>query len=341
MGFFEGLKLNTDARRINNEAQKIIDTSINKLDEENQRMLDVFETHGKLKFRVLANSVHIFIENFEKIKNIELIETNINQDLKNIKLTKSDFNEMKKASIKSSLLLAGGASSLSMGALLGMGTYGTIGSVATASTGTAISSLSGVAARKATLAWLGGGSLATGGGGVIAGTYVLGAIVLIPTILIWGITYTARAKSKLADAKVHKLKARKFDKENLIKVKKITAIIKRVDQMKKTLYILSKYLKTHVDIMNNTIQKYGNDYSTYPESAKKHIYTALMFAQATKSILDINLLTKDGDFSNNVRYSLLKLNFFLLKYKLMSYFTNIKRFSLNLFKIKNKSLAID
>lgn len=43
----------------------------------------------------------------------------------------------------------------------------------TASTGTAISSLTGIAATKAALAWLGGGALATGGGGMAAGQALL------------------------------------------------------------------------------------------------------------------------------------------------------------------------
>lgn len=38
-----------------------------------------------------------------------------------------------------------------------------------ASTGTAISALSGAAATNAALAWLGGGALAVGGGGMAAG----------------------------------------------------------------------------------------------------------------------------------------------------------------------------
>ena len=48
--------------------------------------------------------------------------------------------------------------------------------VGTASTGTAISSLGGAAATKATLAWLGGGALAAGGFGIAGGVVVLGAI---------------------------------------------------------------------------------------------------------------------------------------------------------------------
>lgn len=45
-----------------------------------------------------------------------------------------------------------------------------------ASTGTAISTLSGAAATKATLAWFGGGSLAAGGFGVAGGGIVLAGI---------------------------------------------------------------------------------------------------------------------------------------------------------------------
>lgn len=53
-----------------------------------------------------------------------------------------------------------------------------VASLGTASTGTAISTLSGVAATKATLAWLGGGALAAGGLGVAGGAVVLGAITV-------------------------------------------------------------------------------------------------------------------------------------------------------------------
>lgn len=66
--------------------------------------------------------------------------------------------------------LLGGAVALNFATTIA----GAIG--ATASTGTAIASLSGAAAAKATLAVLGGGTLAAGGGGVAAGTMVLAGI---------------------------------------------------------------------------------------------------------------------------------------------------------------------
>ncbi len=53
----------------------------------------------------------------------------------------------------------------------------------TASTGTAISALSGAAATKAALAWLGGGALSSGGGGMAAGS----AFLAMAGPIGWGI----------------------------------------------------------------------------------------------------------------------------------------------------------
>ncbi len=53
----------------------------------------------------------------------------------------------------------------------------------TASTGTAISTLSGAAATNAATAWLGGGALAAGGGGMATGSFVLSAIPVVG----WGL----------------------------------------------------------------------------------------------------------------------------------------------------------
>jgi len=57
-----------------------------------------------------------------------------------------------------------------------------------ASTGVAISSLSGAAAKKAALAWLGGGALSAGGGGIAAGTALIAGIsvgVVVVTIIVY------------------------------------------------------------------------------------------------------------------------------------------------------------
>lgn len=66
--------------------------------------------------------------------------------------------------------LVGGAGVAAFGPTAAMAFATTFG---TASTGTAISTLTGAAASKAALAWLGGGALKVGGGGIIAGKALL------------------------------------------------------------------------------------------------------------------------------------------------------------------------
>ena len=67
--------------------------------------------------------------------------------------------------------------------LIGLGCIWGVMALGTASTGAAIGGLTGVAATNATLAWLGGGALAAGGGGMALGSMVLGGIIAGPALL--------------------------------------------------------------------------------------------------------------------------------------------------------------
>jgi hypothetical protein len=64
--------------------------------------------------------------------------------------------------------------------------------LARASTGTPIADLNGAAAEKATLAFLGGGSIKSGGGGIKLGSTVLKVATVSPMILIAGLTVMNR-----------------------------------------------------------------------------------------------------------------------------------------------------
>lgn len=70
---------------------------------------------------------------------------------------------------------------------------------AAASTGTAISTLSGAAATNATLAFLGGGSIASGGGGMVVGAAALNVVTIGPALLVSGFVVAGqgeKAKTK-------------------------------------------------------------------------------------------------------------------------------------------------
>ncbi|SFE51856.1 hypothetical protein [Blastococcus tunisiensis] len=92
-----------------------------------------------------------------------------------------------------------------MAAVTGTGAFIGIPSVVTtlgaASTGTAISSLSGAAASNATMAYLGGGALSAGGGGIALGTAALGVVTVGPTMLVGGLTLNGQGEKAVTKAK--------------------------------------------------------------------------------------------------------------------------------------------
>ena len=92
-----------------------------------------------------------------------------------------------------------GAGSIAGGSLA-IGSWALITTLGSASTGAAISGLSGVAATNATLAWFGGGALATGGAGMAGGAAVLGGLFAVPLVYFAAKTSHKKAK-ELEEAK--------------------------------------------------------------------------------------------------------------------------------------------
>ena len=129
-------------------------------------MFDIQELFDKI--RKVPHEKRNQFENQKKIR--------LNWELAAEKIDK-DYQENNIKSVRTGALGASvGVAVVTMGPTAAMGIATTFG---VASTGTAISSLSGIASINAALAWLGGGTLATGGGGIAAGTlflYLIGPI---------------------------------------------------------------------------------------------------------------------------------------------------------------------
>ncbi|WP_272523731.1 chemotaxis protein [Providencia sp. PROV230] len=127
-------------------------------------------------------------------------------------------------------VVGAGASS----AAAGFAVYGGVMAFAAASTGTPIAALSGAAAYNATMAAIGGGSLAAGGWGMAGGAMVLGGAVVAPILAIAGWAYNSHAEKALENAQkirsevrdaVHKMT---LAKENLTKTKEYVVAIYQV-----------------------------------------------------------------------------------------------------------------
>lgn len=93
----------------------------------------------------------------------------------------------------------------------------------TASTGTAISALSGAVASNAAIAWLGGGALATGGGGMAAGQ----ALLALAGPIGWGIAGTTLLASVLLTVK-KRFKLQEKKKDEITKLQNLTNELRKV-----------------------------------------------------------------------------------------------------------------
>lgn len=93
-----------------------------------------------------------------------------------------------------------GVQAVAAGATVGVAAVGLVTAVGTAGTGTALSALSGAAYVNATLAAMGGGSVAAGGLGMAGGVAVLGAVVAAPAALVMGYFFDKKINVNHAEA---------------------------------------------------------------------------------------------------------------------------------------------
>jgi len=120
--------------------------------------------------------------------------------LSDVTITTEDLASFEKAISAPAALLEGSAKGVAMGAMASQSAVAAITLYGSASTGASIAGLSGAAANSATLAWLGGGAVAAGGGGVAIGTIVLGGVAIGPAIAAGGWVLGAKGERALTEA---------------------------------------------------------------------------------------------------------------------------------------------
>ena len=157
------------------------------------------------------------------------------------------------------------------GAAAGIGVGGAVagGSILTAlattfgmaSTGAAISSLSGAAATNAVLAWIGGGALAAGGGGVALGSTILGLMgpvgwgVAGVSVISGGLWQRSKNNKIIAD---YQKATKEYQHHRDILKNKVSDINVLFEEADTDLRLLNKYSSIH----------FPTDYSTFSESEK-------------------------------------------------------------------------
>ena len=195
----DGVSNMQKAKKIGEEAQKRYKNKQTLSKNKFQLTQNLAEEYGQLQIAVKIETIGRFVDFIERIgkqaslKDLEFLE-NIEGGLF------QQIQEYKTATLEAKQFLTGGFKAVGAGYAAGQSAVALVGLFGTAGTGAAISGLSGAAAWSSTLAWLGGGSLATGGGGMALGAWVLGGITVAPALMIGGFVLAGQGEKALTEA---------------------------------------------------------------------------------------------------------------------------------------------
>ncbi len=185
--------------------------------------------------------------------------------------------------------ISGALGSAAAGAGTGAGLTAAASSFGVASTGTTISGLSGAAAESATLALLGGGSIATGGGGVALGATVLNFVTVGPALLVGGFVVKGRGAKALTQA-------REFEAKIAIAIgeldetdARLAGVNARADELS---HLLEALASKAVEALND-LESEPFD----PEAHASQFQQAMSLVIAVRDVAATPLIDADGELS--------------------------------------------
>jgi hypothetical protein len=188
-----------EARRIGEAAQKRYEEKYQSVENTFQATQALAKEYGQLQIQVKLHTIGGFVAFIKRIgRKASQSDMKFLEGLEGC--SPEQIQKYKAEALEAERFAAGGFKALGAAYAAGQGTVALVGLFGTASTGAAIGGLSGAAAWNATLAWLGGGSLAAGGGGMALGTLVLGGITVGPALMIGGFVLGGQGEKQLTEA---------------------------------------------------------------------------------------------------------------------------------------------
>ena len=299
------------AKNVDEEARKIFDSGQHSLEKRREKTRSRMESLGQQKIRLSRDALEPFVKTFRKIKNVDYKDLDFQNE--NLRVSSDEIMEIREVTIRMEEATGGTAGAVGSGALAGLAAYGSVGLLGTASTGTAIGGLSGAAATNATLAWLGGGSLAAGGFGMAGGIAVLGGIVAAPVLLVGGLMLASKAEEAKENARSNLSKARAAAEAMEVAGDAALAIGCKADEVRK---VLKRLQEDHLDGEIGVLQalvSINSNYRTYKRSQRELVGRIVSLAVTAKNLAEAPLLEEDGSITKAIRQNLAQAKAFLRK----------------------------
>ena len=301
-----GVKKGLDAKRDFNEADKtnedgkdIVYKADHALSYSHDKANDALESLGRIKFEIYKFKIIPFVDSFNKIKHINFQGDRINRDLNN-PMDQKEFKSIEELALRMKDIAVGGIASLGAGGLTGLAAYGSVGLLASTAGGTAIGTLSGVAATNATLAWLGGGSLAAGGFGMAGGALVLGGLVAGPALAVGGMMLASKAEAAKEDALSNLMEAKVYAEKIALAKSATDAMRAHILELTNTLVALDKIFSPLLEGLQSLIEHSRKDFSgmvdyeTFSEEDQKGVMMSFAAAKTIKNVLEVQIFDERG-----------------------------------------------
>ncbi len=198
-----------EAKEIGERAQKRYEDAVKQLKADCEVTNKLAEEYGQLQLDVMMQTIGRFVDFIER--NIGKAQQSEKEFLEGLDISTQQIKEYKATAIEAEEWVKGGVSAAVTGAAAASGAANLARLVGTTMVKTTvtrffglwttevltevgISQLTGAAARSATLAWLGGGSVAAGG-------FVLGGITLGPALMVGGFQLAGKGEEALTKAR--------------------------------------------------------------------------------------------------------------------------------------------
>jgi hypothetical protein len=277
-----------EAKKRGKAAQERYEQKQKSIEKTLQSTQDLAQEYGQLQIQVKLQTIGRFVAFIERIgqqvsqSNMEFLEGLEGGSAQQI-------HEYKKATLEAKHFATGGFKAVGSAYVAGQGTIALVGLFGTASTGTAISGLSGIAAWNATLAWLGGGSLAVGGGGMALGTLVLGGIAVGPALMIGGFVLGEQGEKALTDVN-------RYEVQINTEIAKLDAFKDFLGQVKRRI-IESKNLVNALNSKSIDCLSKLESNSFIPERDAAEFQRVALLIKALSEIMKTPILNIDGNLN--------------------------------------------